>query len=767
MHAAISGSARSSEGEAIAGARVCASDAAIQALGGLSTRCVETTASGHYVIAGLRAGSYDVSVVAQGFFPGVPGVEREFVVAREGRETGQVDFILQRGGVALRGMILDAFGGPVQAAKVEVSFGERASHNISIETDEEGRFETWLTPGRAFVRASAHGYASAHTFHVAPSDDLLLRLVPGASLAGVVLDAGTGHPVPGVQVRAVCERCFDSAANPAAVSAPDGKFIIADLGVGSFALHAEGDGHRGQAQRRVEVGLAQKVQGVVVLVQKAPAVTGVVMKDGDQPCTRGLVSLGPPGDPSPFDPPDSSSKAPNTGTASDSARLPSLVASIDTLGGVRFPAVPSGNYHAVVRCDDHVLMEGPTTVQVEQEAIRDLTWKVTPGLKLVVLVVDEAGRPLPGTKFFLSWPARNGVRNRVMAATDAQGRYETPNYLYAGSYLLEPYVGHTGQPVTVEVRERAGPVEATLRLDGRGSIEVRVQTHAGAPVDAVHVTALKVGEPASNAAAADSAVPAAPRLAETLEAVPQGGGRFRLDALPSGTYTASVDDGVNTPITRVMQVSAGVVPWTVQLDRGGELRGAVLDADGTALSDVWVSATCSPQGDEPLGALGRNNTYAVRSLRGARRVLTDLQGRFKLEGIERTSQSCVVRAEEQGGSVGLARGVAPGDDITISMRAFAALSGSVRASDGSALGEYEIEVRNDEHQQRRSATFAGGSGWTIDAVAPGRVTILARAATGHMARRIVELEPGQSASGLLLELAAGTNFIPPAQAARP
>ena len=664
----IEGSARSHDGEPISGARICASDVGVRALGGMRVRCASTTATGSYVITGLEAGSYDVSAVADGFLPANAWRARG-VVLRAGRAPDKVDFILERGGVLLRGLVQDATGAPVPAAKVEIGFGELAQRSTSVETKGDGSFAVWLTPGRLFVRASAEAHATAHTFHVAPSDDLVLRLMPGASISGVVVAARTGLPVANVEVRAVCANCFNSAAAPAAVSGAAGKFTIAGLELGSYALHALGEGYRGGGQARSELGSVQDSRDVTLIVEQLPSLNGSVMLESGGACTRGVVGLGPLAEPSPFGPPMRAADAPEV-RANASPPVPSLIASIDELGRVHFPAVPRGTYLAVVRCTDHVWAEGPLQIEVAQVPIEGITWKVKPGLKLITHVVDEAGRPLPGAQYFCSWPDRvnPAVRNRIMYKTDATGRHETERYLYPGSYLLEPYNGHGGEPVTIELADHGGPVEATLRLTGRGSIEVRVQEQSGGSVDAVHVSASRVqsvGEPDVTGARGP------------LEALPRGDGQFVLGPLAPGAYDVKVDDGLNPPDVRTLQVTTGVAHWAVALDRGSEIRGQVLDAAGNALPGVLVNGDCSagPQANSQP----QRETLAVRSLRRGHRLMTDLQGRFSLRGIARAASACVVRAEHAA-SVAYAEGVVPGRDITISMREFGALSGSAGAA---------------------------------------------------------------------------------------
>jgi hypothetical protein len=757
---ALSGTARSDQGAAIAGVLVCAGEAAYRTLGGVETHCALSVAGGHYRIAELPAGSYDVSAAAAGYLPAFAGKERGIVVSA-GQETANIDLALEHGGARLTGLVADATGGPIPGARLAIAFGAGMSRSLSLETDADGHFTAWLTPGRVQLVVNADGYAAVITGHIAPSHDLVIRLVPGSTLRGRVVAADDKRPVAGVDVRAVCDHCFNSVASPDAVSGKDGSFTIVNLDPGNYLLSAEGDGWRGHAADPLSVGLAQTIDDVVVVARRVHAVTGTVKGRDGAPCTRGAVSLGPPeAGTSMFDPP-STATAPSAAAIS----VPALVASIDVTGSVRFRAAPSGTYHVVVECEDQVFVAGPTTLQVAEANLDDVAWQVAPGLKLAVRVVDEADRPLAATAFFYTSPDRGAgvARNTVMQLTDANGRAETPSHLYPGKYLLEPYTGYDGDPVEVDLREGMGRVEATLRLKGRGAIEVRVDRADGSAVDQVRVSASPHATQA-NGVATSAAAPTAglPASLFAHQAIERGEGQFELKPLTAGTYDLEVDDGVNAPIVLAVQVNADVVREHVVLDRALTLRGHVVDAAGQPASDVWVSAICSPAGD--TRAQWESADAAVRSFREGKRVVSDSAGAFLVTDIARSASTCAVRAEEPGGSVGLAEGVKPGDDIVLSMRPLGAVSGIVQTADGHTVGPFIVAVTNEHYRQQRVEDVPNGvSSWTVPNLLPGELKLLARAATGEVAEQTVELAPGQRLGGVRLEFARSSADSPTPQ----
>ncbi len=438
---------------------------ASQVLGGVENRCGETDLDGgRYRVADLPDGTYVVTTAtAQGYLPGVSG-NGHAVVVPAGQEVKNVDFKLEPGGARLEGIVVDATGGPIHAAHVAISFGEPAVRTVSVDSQPDGHFVVWLAPGWVALTATATGYALARASHVAPSRDLVIRMTPGSSIRGTVLAADSEKPVPRVEVRAIQQDGAISAVNPSGISDSDGRYTLVGLEAGAYALLAEGDGWRGEGKGRLGIGIAQTTEDVVVTVSRAAAVTGQVFLRSGEPCTRGTVSLGPPGfTDSPFDPPSASSSiaTPSYGRV---PLVPQVVSRIDEMGTVRFRAVPPGSYHAVVQCGDQVLMDGPTTVEVAQANVDGLAWHVAPGLALVVHLVDEANQPLGGTRFRLTWPDRGpGHRRTSMELpTDTRGTYETQSTLYPGTYLVEPDIGYEGTPLSVDLRDGLGQARSGL-----------------------------------------------------------------------------------------------------------------------------------------------------------------------------------------------------------------------------------------------------------------------------------------------------------------
>jgi hypothetical protein len=197
--ATITGTVRVSTGGVVAGAHVC-----VAAIGGapLATLiCVDASASGVFAIAGLPPGRYELAAEAEGFAPG-SATEAPIVAPGEVREG--VDILLEAGGARFAGRVLDATGGPIEAARVTAS--SLSSRRVfAVRTDREGAFHVWVSPGSLAIAVEADGYAPAEASAVAPSSSLVVTLIPGAIVRGHVIDAADAGAVPNTEVRVVAD----------------------------------------------------------------------------------------------------------------------------------------------------------------------------------------------------------------------------------------------------------------------------------------------------------------------------------------------------------------------------------------------------------------------------------------------------------------------------------------------------------------------------------------------------------------------------------
>ncbi len=652
-------------------------------------------------------------------------------------------------------------GAPIAGAILRVT---SSSHREVVEqSHDDGRFTVWVEQGLVLVTAEAVGYASARASTVAPSHDLVLRLTPGSTLEGHVVAEPEGKPVAGVEVRAVPALYRDVRTPPAGTSQADGAFTIQGVAPGTYKLIAEGPGWRGESVGPLRVGIAEIRGGIRVTVSAAVLVSGrVVQRAGGGPCAQGTLALGPTGTRSLDDPPSASEEA-------GRSAVPAITTTLAPDGTARFQAVPQGTYHVVVHCAEHVLISGPTTLDVRQSNVGDLLWTVDSGLGLVVHVVDEADHPLPGVPFRVFWPApalaQNSSTPNLRPVTDPDGRFEVRNSLYPGTYTLAPDNGYEGNAVAVELREGMGTSDATLRLRGQASVLVTVQTPKGDPVDAVTVVAEAMAQPSQSTgtptpdgarAPAPAPLPATTMRPASLGpskviGVPLGQGRFRIAPLAAGRYLVQVSDESNAldpegAANESVEVASGsVAATTIVWDRSASIRGRIVDASGQPVADAWVDASCRAGGAEPAGA-----AFASRP---QKRGVSDAEGGFTVSGLE-PRVACRLRVEEPSGAVTVKEDVPSGDDhLVIALQAPGGLRGTAVNESGNPMdGRFTLSLgASGTGVARADTVLSVGGRWTLSDVPPGQWHIQAIDENGAVAQTQAELTQGQTLDGVRLQ----------------
>jgi hypothetical protein len=746
--ATLSGTVRSSQG-AVSGALVCAACAGCETIGARPSACTRSEPGGRYAFTELPAGGYYVHASAEGFAPGSAlGGKPLTIAASEARS--DVDIMLAAGGVALSGTVVDATGGPVPHARVRAVRLVPPQFSLDVESDDGGRFAFSLPEGSILVAAEADGYAPSRAQAVAPSRDVKLVLTPGASVRGVVIAAESRQPLPGMRVRAVLSSNRNAPLFASAISDERGAFRIEGLEPGAYALSALGGPWFGELPRSIDLGLADQVGDVELIVSAAAEVSGRVMRESGGACEQGFVAL------------RATAAAPGGAVSRDARRAflgQEQVAEIQPDGAVHFPGMQPGHYKVAVRCIGRLLRAGPQSLQVAADPIADLTWTVADGTALVVSVVDGRKQPVAFAPFALRKPENEAGRRAITVYhSDARGHFEIPG-LPPGEYELLPRQGaRADSGVKVELRAELPRVAATLELPGSSSIEVTVETAEGAARDDVRVSARLV----------QPALVVEPSVAKPLRAVALGNGRFRVGPIAAASYVVSADDGVNPQVRasaddgRVTVGEGATARVKLVLPRAASLSGRVSDERGAPAANVWVSASratvAAGGGLAQLPAFGPGQ-----------RVLTDGDGQFALEGLVQGARY-TLRAIEPYGSAAVVKDVTPGSPVQVRLPAPATIAGAVLDAGGQPVPQFSIQVTSLASGSVRDHTVADAQGrFALSDVAPGKVRLALVTPYGESAGQELELPPGARAEGLRVVVRPAEQLAasPPMAAPRP
>jgi protocatechuate 3,4-dioxygenase beta subunit len=724
---------------------VCAICASCELTSTSAQFCTDARADGSYTLSGFGAVGYRISASAEGFAAGSANEGALVFLAPGESRTGQ-DITLSGPGAALAGQVLDAAGGPVVEANVRVVSWGALPIAIDVRSDQEGRFSLWTTPGRATLVAGADGYTSARAARTAPSDDVELVLTPAGSIEGIVVREIDGSPVAGAKVQSLGANLSPVSGVRSAYSAADGRFVIEGLEPAQHLVTASAPGYAGRASQTVAVALGATVSGVRVVLSPVAQVSGVVIVGASgTPCKEGSVILGPPSPEMGLRPGAKIDVA-----AIAASRAPTTLHSpIGADGAVHFDAVPAGQYFATVQCQGHTFRDGPERLTVKQTDVSGLTWKVERGCGLAIQAVDGANKPLPGAEVLLDWPvpAGSGATPRMMLVMDREGKHTTPSNLYPGVYTLRAGGGYRAQPVTVSLREGAGVVSATLRMQDSGSIVVRVRSARGRGVDDLTLRA-RLLEAASGADTAAGAPPP-----EEALALAEGDGQYRMRPLAAGSYRVMIDDGVNAPVDaatlarRPIQVGAGAsttleVIWA----RDARITGRVVDAAGAPVVNAWVSASPAAAQSDVNGPRPPRPPWDHRG-----RVLSDTTGHFALENLS-SGIRYKVRAEDPEGAA-VVREATPGTALELLMPETGSIRGVVTDDAGKRVDSFALRVVDTSSGTARVQQFADSNGeFSVSGLAPGSLQITALERSGRLAQSNVQLLSGQRLDGLVLHM---------------
>jgi len=300
-----------------------------------------------------------------------------------------------------------------------------------------------------------------------------------------------------------------------------------------------------------------------------------------------------------------------------------------------------------------------------------------------------------------------GERPSASCISESSGEFSCSGLL-PGDYecQLRSDSAEMSDSVEVSISAESSP-RVLLRSYPSATLRVMVDADSKLQLGAISVFAKRKGS--------------APLLAR------QAGGAFVFDPLPLGSYDVSLDPAVPGAALRVEVARPGEV---LEVRLAGissrTLTGRVIDERGQGVSDAWVRVA----GDSP-------NSQA----RPAAPVLTDPQGEFTVEGL--LPGRYRVDANSARGE-GLLSDALAGESVTVTLRTFGSLSGTVSTANGAPVPRFIVAYSQSNGEASGRVSGFNGS-WSLPWLAPGTYELEATAPEGT-ASGTVEVSPGGRAA---------------------
>ena len=557
---------RDADGVAVAGADVRLLSDETSVVPRPTTRAA-ADAGGGFAFAGVKPGKYTLIAFGAGLSSRTEMLRGERVTVAAGAAAGPVELRL-RPGVSLKVRVLsEATGRPVPGARVGFVWTD-LDPDLAAEANGEIEFpaltrETWT------VKAAAAGYARVtQAVNLAGGEpaEVVLKLPPGAAVAGVVRDPG-GQPLAGVGISAFREDYAGGQLEYVTTDAA-GRYRFDHLPAGpGLQLSLSKLGYLRDARPlRLPAGRSEAA-GLDVTLKPRPhggSVRGVVTDARGKPVVGAELT--------------------NVGGSSDEVRR----ATTDAEGRYLLDDVYGGTtgHEFVVRAEGCApqavaFKPGPAAAP----AVADVA--LGHGHRVRGRVLDPAGKPVAGVHVAFG-EGHNGLGGvggvGGETTTDAEGRFQFTSLPAATlfSFGKAGYSEIDGRELPID-----GKAEHAVTMQPQGVVLGRVMDDAsGKPLPrfTVRVTFSpdrREGEPSAGL----------PGLLSDGQAFASGKGEFRLGDLVAGMplQVTVAADGYRKRVVRRVVAAADAKPTEFRLTREDPAklltyRGRLLDAKGAGVA---------------------------------------------------------------------------------------------------------------------------------------------------------------------------------------
>ena len=438
-----------------------------------------TDLSGRFSFRSLRPGVYSLQIKGEGFVS-----NRVESVA-----TGTTDLrVILKKGFVIRGKITGDVAGLKSPVRIELQRGRWDKSSRKAELDADNNFAlTDLEKAIYSVRLNENGYISdwvSGVEAVSPGNarPITLSVFPGASLSGRVVDAGTGSPLAGIDIR-----LFPSGSKRGEYKSTDedGKYEFRGLEAGEYILKAKFwyDPYSDyRIEKKVEITAGKEVSAGDLKLESGRRVTfsGLVTDEEGSAVERAEIKVR-------FRLPGEKSYRQNyqQDASSDLAGRFSVSVLLEEEGEVLITAGKAGYAPITQKIE----------ITPERDSVSGLFLVLDYGVTLQVDVEEEGPNPetIPGAvvtlrnrrskkREFTSWV-------HLKKLTDARGSCRFEN-LAPGAYKFE--VSKTGySPVTgkVELEEDVLKNNVSVSLNPGRTLRVRVENADGVPIGGAEITA--------------------------------------------------------------------------------------------------------------------------------------------------------------------------------------------------------------------------------------------------------------------------------------
>ena len=644
-------------------------------------------------------------------------------------------------GVNVTGRVLDKSGKPVAGATVIASEAQgggggnmvrriamnamRQRDDDQIKTDKNGQFAVRVKGGSYDFGFKADGFAPKAIRAVqigANPKPLDVTLEPGVEITGRVTRAGAG--IEGVRINLIGEGGM--ASNE--MTGPDGSFRLTDLSPGQFMLNAMKEDEFIQQIRPVTAPSSD----VNIDVPAGGRISGhVVDKTSKQPVTAFDAGVSTP-----------------RGGGGMMFMLPPATRHFTTDdGSFVLENVPPGQTQIVVNAPGYTSARLPNITVEDGKSIADVEVDMDHGVRAVGHVTGPDGSALPGVSVRLDLTGgrvMNFNPNQSQTVTDANGDF-TMDSLESGD---KTFVFTRGGYLTTQKSATLSGTET--RVDAQLSSGTRVAgvvvTDAGVPVGDASVSAQSASDSAFGSRSTrtdasgnfefeglapgrytfsagkngyadgrlrdfDITTGAPPRIIMSSGGIIYGqvsgltpdelqrasvfaqsangnasapvdaAGSFRIEGAPLGTVRVSANaggGGIGGGKTSSLQ--------SVQVDAGSQVQVNI-----TFKSDTVISGHVTRNGQAVQGAMvAFNPKNATAQTRAS--TSTDSNGQYQVSGLDDADYNVTVVDIQRSAPYSATYTVRGSGSFDVDMKA-AALRGRVMDSDGNAVSEALVEVR--------------------------------------------------------------------------